>query len=142
MIVSNATLRRRRIVAAITRLFANPFDKRPTTLVGVFCACGQLLSILIGLFVILCCFVTYCYGKQPAPSCVQQPAAAHAAPQHSAASSADSSSPIHVTADGVTVHFTECRANEKQHVSCKLDMGDGGSRWVYIPTLTPQQVGL
>ena len=39
----------------------------------------------------------------------------------------------------VTVHFSECRENEKQHVSCKMEDGEGNEHWVYIPGLQLKQ---
>lgn len=34
---------------------------------------------------------------------------------------------------GYTLTFTDCRENEKHHVSCQLEDPDGDSHWVYLP---------
>ena len=33
---------------------------------------------------------------------------------------------------GITIHFDECRENDKGHVSCSFDDPDGNPHWVYL----------
>jgi hypothetical protein len=34
---------------------------------------------------------------------------------------------------GFTIHFSDCRENEKQHVSCSFQDEAGNQHWVYLP---------
>jgi hypothetical protein len=41
---------------------------------------------------------------------------------------------IIATSDGnITITFTNCRENEKHHVSCQMTDADDDSHWVYLP---------
>lgn len=43
---------------------------------------------------------------------------------------------INNSEDGPTIHFTQCRENEKHHVSCQFDGPDGEQHWVYLAGYT------
>jgi hypothetical protein len=46
-------------------------------------------------------------------------------------------SKIVATSDtGYTITFTDCRENDKQHVSCQFTDPDGDSHWVYLPGMS------
>jgi hypothetical protein len=36
------------------------------------------------------------------------------------------------SSDGPTIHFSQCRENDKQHVSCQMTDADGKQHWVYL----------
>ena len=39
---------------------------------------------------------------------------------------------VNSSSDGPTIHFTSCRENDKQHVSCSFVDADGKQHWVYL----------
>jgi len=40
---------------------------------------------------------------------------------------------IGTSENGYTITFSDCRENEKEHVSCQFTDPDGDSHWVYLP---------
>ena len=65
------------------------------------------------------------YAEQPVND-VAHPAQTHDTGERKRPSIVNNSS------DGPTIHFTSCRENDKQHVSCSFVDAAGEQHWVYL----------
>jgi hypothetical protein len=64
---------------------------------------------------------------------VEPASAAESAPQPQPAKHPrEKPSYVNNSADGPTIHFTNCRENEKGHTSCRFIDADGNQHWVYL----------
>jgi len=87
---------------------------------------ASMLCWLIGI-----CIVQPMYAEQPAAVTVE------ASREVNAAIAPSKKRPVIIAEfdQSVTVTFSECRENEKEHVSCKMEDSEGNEHWVYIPGL-------
>lgn len=81
--------------------------------------------------VIAIMFAVECFPAQQWPADDTQYGHEHAA-KIAAKAPKQRSKIVAASNGGVTITFSECRENEKQHVSCKFEDSEGNEHWVYL----------
>lgn len=84
---------------------------------------ATLTSLRLCLLPVALLLTTAMSAQQATPPPVQSPEPARAHHKAKIVNNADA---------GPTIHFSACRENDKQHVSCQFTDPDGATHWVYL----------